>query len=92
MNCKAVVATIGFVLCILPAGLGAQSAATANPDPLLSGFVNPPSSARPRVWWHWMNGNITKEGIQAGPGMDAPRGDCRIPELRRGAGYTAGCR
>ena len=21
-------------------------------------------SARPRVWWHWMNGNITKEGIK----------------------------
>ena len=32
-------------------------------DPLKSGFQNPPSGARPRVWWHWMNGNITKEGI-----------------------------
>ncbi len=27
-------------------------------------FKNPPNEARPRVWWHWMNGNITKEGIQ----------------------------
>jgi len=27
-------------------------------------FQNPPSEARPRVWWHWMNGNITKEGIR----------------------------
>lgn len=27
-------------------------------------FQTPPSSAKPRVWWHWMNGNITKEGIQ----------------------------
>ncbi len=26
-------------------------------------FRNPPQSARPRVWWHWMNGNITKDGI-----------------------------
>jgi hypothetical protein len=26
-------------------------------------FVNPPNSARPRVWWHWMNGNITEVGI-----------------------------
>ena len=33
-------------------------------DPLKSGFQNPPQSARPRVWWHWMNGNITKEGIK----------------------------
>ncbi len=26
-------------------------------------FRNPPGSARPRVWWHWMNGNITQDGI-----------------------------
>src|SRR6185437_9574787 len=33
-------------------------------DSLKQGFENPPSSARPRVWWHWMNGNITQEGIK----------------------------
>ena len=33
-------------------------------DPLLAGFENPPDSAKPRVWWHWMNGNITQEGIK----------------------------
>ena len=27
-------------------------------------FQIPPNSAKPRVWWHWMNGNISKEGIQ----------------------------
>ena len=32
---------------------------------LKKGFLNPPESARPRVWWHWMNGNITKAGIKA---------------------------
>lgn len=26
-------------------------------------FKNPPASAKPFTWWHWMNGNITKEGI-----------------------------
>ena len=26
-------------------------------------FRDPPASARPRVWWHWMNGNISKDGI-----------------------------
>ncbi|MDF8333871.1 glycosyl hydrolase [Novosphingobium cyanobacteriorum] len=26
-------------------------------------FRDPPASARPRVWWHWMNGNVTKDGI-----------------------------
>jgi hypothetical protein len=33
-------------------------------DPLVRGFDIPPDSAKPRVWWHWMNGNVTKEGIQ----------------------------
>jgi hypothetical protein len=28
-------------------------------------FAAPPATARPRVWWHWMSGNITKEGIRA---------------------------
>jgi hypothetical protein len=28
-------------------------------------FQNPPESSKPRVWWHWMNGNITKAGIKA---------------------------
>ena len=23
-------------------------------------FEDPPNRARPRVWWHWMNGNITE--------------------------------
>ncbi len=32
---------------------------------LEAGFINPPESAKPRVWWHWMNGNVTKEGIRA---------------------------
>ncbi|GAB3506938.1 glycosyl hydrolase family 2 protein [Emticicia fontis] len=27
-------------------------------------FQAPPDAAKPRVWWHWMNGNITKEGIR----------------------------
>ena len=34
-------------------------------DPLAIGFQLPPDSAKPQTWWHWMNGNITKEGITA---------------------------
>ncbi|MCQ2163152.1 MAG: hypothetical protein MJY86_07735 [Bacteroidales bacterium] len=30
---------------------------------LRNSFQNPPAEARPQVWWHWMNGNITKDGI-----------------------------
>ena len=40
-------------------------AATARADSIEDGFRNPPDSARPQTWWHWMNGNITKEGITA---------------------------
>ena len=39
-------------------------AAQSSEDPLKKGFEQPRSSARPRVWWHWMNGNITQEGIK----------------------------
>ena len=27
-------------------------------------FITPPQSAKPLVWWHWMNGNVTREGIE----------------------------
>ncbi len=40
-------------------------ASAAPGDPLESGFLNPPDSAKPQTWWHWMNGNITKAGITA---------------------------
>jgi len=38
---------------------------TREASDLEAGFLNPPDEARPRVWWHWMNGNISKEGISA---------------------------
>jgi hypothetical protein len=39
--------------------------ARSSGDALEQGFVTPPDSAKPRAWWHWMNGNVTKEGITA---------------------------
>jgi hypothetical protein len=47
--------------------IGASAIALTAPvraDDLESGFQNPPNSARPRVWWHWMNGNVTIDGIE----------------------------
>src|SRR5512133_1386505 len=35
------------------------------PDELASEFASPPASARPWVFWFWINGNISKEGITA---------------------------
>ena len=43
---------------------GSLRAANAS-DPLGAGFASPPGSARPLVWWHWVNGNISKHGIEA---------------------------
>ncbi len=47
----------------LPALTQQATVVSANKDALVAGFTNPPAAARPRVWWHWMNGNITKDGI-----------------------------
>jgi len=52
-----------FRLAILLA-CAASIVAPVRADELTDGFQNPPQSARPRVWWHWMNGNITKDGIE----------------------------
>ena len=34
-------------------------------DSLEKHFQSPPDSAKPHTWWHWMNGNVTAEGITA---------------------------
>ena len=42
-----------------PAPVEALPGQTAENAPLELRFQDPPMSARPRVWWHWMNGNVT---------------------------------
>ncbi|PPF43415.1 glycoside hydrolase [Pseudoclavibacter sp. AY1F1] len=32
---------------------------------LWNAFVQPPDDARPRAWWHWMDGNVDPDGIDA---------------------------
>jgi hypothetical protein len=54
-------------LLVLAAAMGPGSRPSAQQpaeDDLERGFATPPDAAKPRVWWHWMNGNITKEGIK----------------------------
>ena len=55
MKANTLLATLALAL--LCAGAAAQ-------DPLRDGFLNPPRESRPRVWWHWMNGNVSKDGIR----------------------------
>lgn len=45
------------------AAIGAQTPAPAQ-DPLAAGFADPPNAAKPRIWWHWMAGNISAEGAR----------------------------
>src|SRR4051812_49525408 len=33
-------------------------------ETLWAGFCTPPDEARPRAWWHWMDGNVDPEGIR----------------------------
>jgi len=51
-------ASIGIILFMIGAAF-----AQAGNDALINGFQNPPDSAKPRVWWHWTGGNVTKDGI-----------------------------
>ncbi|MGB7160155.1 MAG: glycosyl hydrolase, partial [Tepidisphaeraceae bacterium] len=39
--------------------------ALAHANSIEQEFVDPPRIARPIGWWHWINGNVSKEGIRA---------------------------
>lgn len=43
---------------------GTLSMSAQNRQELYQNFQYPPESAKIRVWWHWMNGNISKDGIR----------------------------
>ncbi|MBC8005880.1 MAG: hypothetical protein H7X84_10435 [Verrucomicrobia bacterium] len=44
----------------IPVMAQTPSIPTDNPE---SHFLNPPTSVKPYVWWHWMGSNFSKEGI-----------------------------
>lgn len=54
---------ISCVFASLAIGLTTWSAAGV--DALKEGFACPPDRAKSDVWWHWINGNVSKEGITA---------------------------
>ena len=51
------VSIAGLFACVSP------TSAQSGVDALEQGFRHPPDSAKPRTWWHWTGGNVTKEGI-----------------------------
>ena len=52
--------TLGWLLLIFLSGTMLRAA-----DELAEQFQHPPPQAKSQVWWHWMNGNISKAGITA---------------------------
>ncbi|MCF7731384.1 MAG: hypothetical protein K9N23_06845 [Akkermansiaceae bacterium] len=51
-------------VCLLMLGL-ALTGGAAVADELEKGFATPPDAAKNQVWWHWLQGNVTREGITA---------------------------
>ncbi len=45
--------------------LAALCGRSSGQSDLAAGFLNPPDRSKPHTWWHWMNGNITRDGITA---------------------------
>jgi hypothetical protein len=56
------VATAAGVACLV---LLASTPATAQQTDIAKGFAAPPDTARPLTWWHWVSGNVTREGLEA---------------------------
>ena len=55
MLCALLVMALSLSACIRQNGL----------SQLRDGFNNPPKEAKVRTWWHWLDGNVTREGITA---------------------------
>ena len=57
MICKLTFVVLAALLLASPVPLRAAD--------LDAGFRNPPDSGKPWVYWWWLNGNVSKEGITA---------------------------
>lgn len=55
---------LSTVCALIMAGAAAAEPLAADGDPLLEGFRDPPAKARPRVFWQWVNGNASVEGVK----------------------------
>ncbi len=60
MNVKKLFVIIGIAVSLLTA-----SCNVSETDQLKEGFINPPDTARPGVYWYFMDGNLSREAITA---------------------------
>ena len=56
-------AAAGLVAWITPTGIVQMRDRSPKAGLLEESFLNPPAAARAQTWWHWMNGNVTADGI-----------------------------
>jgi len=79
-------ARFGVIPALLALPFGAALGTT---DTLEASFRRPPAGAKPHTWWHWLNGNTSKEGITADleamkragiGGVQIFNVDCGIPD------------
>src|ERR1039457_7151621 len=86
MRNKTTLATVLLTLSTLVGLFLTADLAAASTD-LAKGFVSPPQSAKPGVYWFWLDRNITREGITAD--LEAMRrvgfGGVLIMEVDQGA-------
>ena len=52
-------------LLLAAVGIMFMVSAVAQTDDLTDGFMNPPETARPWVYWFFMDGNLSREGMTA---------------------------
>jgi hypothetical protein len=64
--------------------LTAASHASDRISDLAKNFARPPASARPWIFWFWLNGNLSSNGLTAA--LEAPH----EPECRGSAGARKG--
>jgi len=48
---------------VLLSNYGCKQQESISSKSLEEQFLNPPTSVKPYVWWHWMGSNFSKEGI-----------------------------
>lgn len=53
------ISVIGFILCLS----ACQEIREVSYEQLRGGFTNLPDSIQTSVYWHWISGNISKEGV-----------------------------
>ena len=58
------IASAAILLAAATSCTGGKGSSGESLADLKAGFADPPREARPYLWWHWMNGNVTKDGIR----------------------------